>query len=113
MVENRENAGKIRICGVSRSMGTFDESIPGWYPRSSTMKLPKLDIRPENVSFQPHMRIMMINDSHDEGEGGRTSSRKKDHVDLCVGSDVRFRTKRTGLERFELVHNALPELDFD
>jgi len=42
---------------------------------------------------------------------GRTSSRKKEHVDLCVGDDVTFRGKTTGLERFELVHNALPELD--
>jgi isopentenyl-diphosphate delta-isomerase len=72
-----------------------------------------VDIRPENVSFPLHTGIMMINDSHDDAEGRRTSSRKKDHVDLCVGSDVTFRTKRTGLERFELVHNALPELDFD
>jgi isopentenyl-diphosphate Delta-isomerase len=42
-----------------------------------------------------------------------TSSRKKEHVDLCVGADVTFREKTTGLERYELVHNALPEIDFD
>lgn len=42
-----------------------------------------------------------------------TSSRKKDHVELCVGQDVAFRTKRSGLEGYELEHNALPEIDFD
>lgn len=30
-----------------------------------------------------------------------------------MGSDVAFRGKTTGLERFELEHNALPEMDFD
>ena len=41
-----------------------------------------------------------------------TSSRKKDHIDLCLDEDVRHRAKRSGLERYELVHNALPEIDF-
>jgi isopentenyl-diphosphate delta-isomerase len=53
----------------------------------------------------------MINDPQENTEGHRTSSRKKDHVDLCVGSDVSFRRKRTGLEEYELEHDALPELD--
>lgn len=43
----------------------------------------------------------------------QTSSRKKDHVDLCVHQDVTFRGKTTGLERYELVHNALPELNLE
>jgi isopentenyl-diphosphate Delta-isomerase len=42
----------------------------------------------------------------------QTSSRKKDHVDLCVSERVTFRQKTSGLERVEFVHNALPELDF-
>jgi isopentenyl-diphosphate Delta-isomerase len=42
-----------------------------------------------------------------------TSSRKKDHVDLCVAQDVTFRGKTTGLERYELEHCALPEIDFE
>ncbi len=41
-----------------------------------------------------------------------TSARKAQHVDLVIRKDVAFRTKRTGLERWEFVHNALPELDF-
>ena len=54
----------------------------------------------------------MMNDPQQENpEGHRTSSRKKEHVDLCVGSDVSFRGKSTGLEEYELEHNALPELD--
>ncbi len=46
-------------------------------------------------------------------EGEQTSSRKRDHVEICVDEEVTFRGKTTGLERFELEHNALPELDFD
>ena len=41
-----------------------------------------------------------------------TSTRKAQHVDLVIRKDVAFRTKRTGLARWEFVHNALPELDF-
>ena len=39
-----------------------------------------------------------------------TSSRKKDHIDLCVNEQVSFRSKSNGLEEWEFVHNALPEL---
>ncbi len=42
-----------------------------------------------------------------------TPSRKQDHVLLTVHKDVAFKSKRTGLERWEFVHNALPELNFD
>ncbi len=41
------------------------------------------------------------------------SSRKKDHVDLCVSERVTFRQKTSGLERISLIHNALPELNFE
>lgn len=41
-----------------------------------------------------------------------TSARKAQHVDLVIRKNVAFRAKRTGLERWEFVHNALPELDF-
>jgi isopentenyl-diphosphate delta-isomerase len=40
-----------------------------------------------------------------------TPSRKKQHVELTLGRDVRFRTKTTGLQELEFVNNALPELD--
>lgn len=43
----------------------------------------------------------------------QTSSRKKDHVELCVGSDVTFQRKSTGLQQYELEHNALPEIDLE
>jgi isopentenyl-diphosphate delta-isomerase len=49
----------------------------------------------------------------DRPETPQTSSRKKEHVELCVDEDVAFRSKTTGLERYELLHNALPELNFD
>ncbi|HEX9615632.1 MAG TPA: type 2 isopentenyl-diphosphate Delta-isomerase [Bacteroidota bacterium] len=41
----------------------------------------------------------------------RTSSRKQQHVEITLSKDVSFREKSAGFERFEFVHNALPELD--
>jgi isopentenyl-diphosphate Delta-isomerase len=41
----------------------------------------------------------------------KTVSRKKQHVDITLNRDVRFREKRTGLEIYEFVHNALPEMN--
>jgi isopentenyl-diphosphate delta-isomerase len=40
-----------------------------------------------------------------------TVSRKKQHVDLTLSEDVGFRRKTTGLEQWEFLHNALPEID--
>lgn len=40
-----------------------------------------------------------------------TSSRKQQHVALTLRADATFRGKTTGLDRYEFVHNALPELD--
>jgi len=42
----------------------------------------------------------------------KTSSRKQQHVELTVTRDVNFRTKTNGFERWEFLHNALPELNF-
>jgi isopentenyl-diphosphate delta-isomerase len=39
-----------------------------------------------------------------------TPSRKKQHVDIVLKSNVQFRFKTTGLEQLEFVHNALPEI---
>jgi isopentenyl-diphosphate delta-isomerase len=41
-----------------------------------------------------------------------TTSRKQQHVQLTLGRDVAFRSKSAGFERWDFVHNALPELDF-
>jgi isopentenyl-diphosphate delta-isomerase len=40
-----------------------------------------------------------------------TPSRKRQHVDITMNNDVAFRRKSTGLEEWEFVNNALPELD--
>ena len=40
------------------------------------------------------------------------SSRKRDHIRLSLERDVGFREKTTWFECVELVHRALPELDF-
>jgi isopentenyl-diphosphate delta-isomerase len=40
--------------------------------------------------------------------------RKQDHIDICLDGDgAAFRAKTNGLDRFELVHDALPELDLE
>ncbi|MBS1537443.1 MAG: type 2 isopentenyl-diphosphate Delta-isomerase [Bacteroidetes bacterium] len=41
-----------------------------------------------------------------------TPSRKQQHVELCVNDDVTFRRKTNGFERYEFIHNALPECNF-
>jgi isopentenyl-diphosphate Delta-isomerase len=38
--------------------------------------------------------------------------RKKEHVDLTLNRDVFYR-KETGFEKYDFVHNALPEVDID
>ena len=40
-----------------------------------------------------------------------TSSRKRDHVLLTVNKNVTFRQKTNGFERWEFIHNALPEIN--
>lgn len=40
-----------------------------------------------------------------------TPSRKKQHIDIVLRRNVQFRSKTSGLERLEFVHNALPEID--
>ena len=41
------------------------------------------------------------------------SSRKADHIDLCVSGNVGFQKKTTLFEHVELVHDALPELSVE
>jgi isopentenyl-diphosphate delta-isomerase len=42
----------------------------------------------------------------------QTTSRKQEHVELVLKNNVGFRSKTTGFEEWDFVHNALPELDF-
>ena len=41
-----------------------------------------------------------------------TVERKKDHLDITTSGDAGY-CKTTGFERFDFVHNALPEIDFE
>ena len=38
------------------------------------------------------------------------STRKADHIDLCIDGDVGFRAKTNLFDAVEFVHNALPEM---
>jgi isopentenyl-diphosphate delta-isomerase len=42
----------------------------------------------------------------------QTSSRKKQHIDIVLKRDVSFHIKTAGFDRWDFLHNALPELDF-
>ncbi len=42
----------------------------------------------------------------------QTSSRKQQHVEICVDENVVFKTKTAGYEKFDFQHNALPEIDY-
>ncbi|GAB1429825.1 type 2 isopentenyl-diphosphate Delta-isomerase [Ignavibacteria bacterium] len=46
-------------------------------------------------------------------EYSATADRKREHIELCTGDNVRFTAKTAGFERYSFVHNALPELNFD
>jgi isopentenyl-diphosphate delta-isomerase len=41
----------------------------------------------------------------------QTESRKKEHVDFVLEKGAQY-SKTTGLERFEFLHNAIPEVDY-
>lgn len=51
--------------------------------------------------------------SNSRSEAELTAERKQAHLDLCLREDVGTETKTTLLEEVELVHEALPELDWD
>ncbi len=65
-------------------------------------------VRTHLRSYRPFIPVFMKQSQ----AKSKTSSRKKDHVLLTVNRDVAFREKTTGFERWEFVHNALPEIDF-
>ena len=41
------------------------------------------------------------------------SDRKKEHVEIVLNQDVQFKNKTTGFEKYDFIHCALPELNFD
>ena len=48
-----------------------------------------------------------------KGDPSRIHARKADHLDLCAGDDVAFRSKTTLLECVSLLHQSLPEIATD
>ena len=43
----------------------------------------------------------------------KITKRKSEHISISLKKDVRFRKKSTGFECYELIHCALPEINFD
>jgi isopentenyl-diphosphate delta-isomerase len=41
----------------------------------------------------------------------QTSTRKKEHLNLCINEDVGFKTKTNGFEYYEFIHYAITEVD--
>jgi isopentenyl-diphosphate delta-isomerase len=50
-------------------------------------------------------------DLEEEIVGKQTSTRKLDHIRICLTKDVQFQQKKTGFQDIELIHNAIPEID--
>jgi len=46
-------------------------------------------------------------------DSGKTSKRKKEHLDLCLKGKVAFRNKTTGFEFYDFYHNAITEVEID
>lgn len=46
-------------------------------------------------------------------DADRIGARKRDHLDLCLDGEVEFQTRGNGLDDYALIHDALPEVDFD
>jgi len=42
----------------------------------------------------------------------KTEKRKKDHISICYGQDVEFKTKSSGFEHYEFEHLAVTEVDY-
>jgi isopentenyl-diphosphate delta-isomerase len=40
-------------------------------------------------------------------------SRKQDHIEICLGDEATFRGRGSGLDHYDLIHDALPELDLE
>jgi isopentenyl-diphosphate delta-isomerase len=59
------------------------------------------------IEHSTHTRTMT---SKKHPSRSRTVSRKQQHIELTVRKDVHFRNITTGLERWNFLHNALPEM---
>lgn len=40
-----------------------------------------------------------------------TSKRKKEHIELCLTDKVSFKSKTSGFDKYEFIHNAITEVD--
>lgn len=43
----------------------------------------------------------------------QTSDRKKEHLELCLTDEVKFKLKTTGFENYEFIHDALTEVEIE
>ncbi len=42
-----------------------------------------------------------------------TSKRKKEHIELGLNSDVAFKIKSNGFDKYEFIHDATTEVEID
>ena len=43
----------------------------------------------------------------------QTSKRKKEHLELSLKENVAFKTKTTGFENYDFIHDAITEVEID
>jgi len=46
-------------------------------------------------------------------KGDLTTTRKAEHISICLNQDVSYKTIKTGFEQIQLTHCALPEINFE
>lgn len=42
-----------------------------------------------------------------------TSKRKKEHIELCLNEDVGFKNKTNGFDKYEFIHSAVTEINYE
>jgi isopentenyl-diphosphate delta-isomerase len=88
---------------------TFDRHLYGAIPMVRLLRL-ILSVEIVIIFLTPPILspdVRMPKKSHSRS----TPSRKKQHIDITLTKDVRFRSKTTGLGELQFIHNALPEVN--
>lgn len=49
--------------------------------------------------------------NENKNQEDQTVKRKREHLKLCLTDDVQFKSKTTGFEKYEFIHNAITEVE--